>query len=93
DPLDAHLGTTIDSHKKGEVQAAIGRLAALTQELRCGALGLAHFNKAGITDLLTRINGSYDIQTILKISPMPPLDAMLVFRGLLAAGHIRLEEP
>jgi hypothetical protein len=43
--------------------------------------------------ILTRINGTYDIQTILKISPMPPLDAMLVFRGLLAAGHIRLEEP
>lgn len=40
--------------------------------------------------ILTRINDSYDIQTILKISPMPPLDAQLVFWRLLQAGHISL---
>lgn len=41
--------------------------------------------------LLTRINGSYDIQSLLKISPMPPLDAQIVFWKLVKAGHIRLE--
>ena len=65
DPLDAHLGT-IDSYKKAEVQAAIGRLAHLTQELRCGALGLAHFNKAGVTELLARINGSKAFATAVR---------------------------
>lgn len=38
--------------------------------------------------ILTRINGEYDIQTILKISPMPALDALLVFWRLREAEHI-----
>ena len=75
DPLDAHLGHTIDSHKKGEVQAAIGRLASLTQNLRCGALGLAHFNKASLGDLITRINGSRAfataVRSVLAVGPHP----------------------
>jgi tetratricopeptide (TPR) repeat protein len=41
--------------------------------------------------MLTRINGSYDIQSIVKITPMPQLDALLVFWKLLQAGHIKLE--
>ncbi len=40
--------------------------------------------------ILTRINGSYDVQTLLKISPMPALDARLVLFRLLEAGHISL---
>jgi hypothetical protein len=40
--------------------------------------------------VLSRIDGNYDIESILKISPMPPLEAQLVFRKLLHAGHIEL---
>lgn len=65
DPLDAHLGA-VDSHRKADVQSVIGRLAALTQQLRCGALGLAHFNKAGLNDLLVRINGSRGFSTAVR---------------------------
>jgi len=43
--------------------------------------------------ILSRVNGTYDIRTILKISPMPSIDALLVFRSLLAAGHINLIQP
>lgn len=43
--------------------------------------------------MLTRINGSYDIRSIVKISPMPQLDALLVFWRLHKAGHITLSEP
>lgn len=43
--------------------------------------------------ILSRINGSYDIQSILKISPMPPLEAQIVFWKLLRAGHITLRMP
>jgi len=43
--------------------------------------------------VLTRVNGSYDIQTILKITPVPPLEAQVVFWKLLEAGHIELREP
>ncbi len=40
--------------------------------------------------ILTRVNGSYDIRSIVKISPMPQIDALLVFYRLLEAGHIEL---
>ena len=43
--------------------------------------------------IFTRINGSYDIQTILKITPVPQLEAQVVFWKLLTAGHIELREP
>ena len=42
--------------------------------------------------ILTRVNGSYDIRSIVKISPMPQIDAMLVFFRLLEAGHISLKK-
>lgn len=41
--------------------------------------------------ILTRVNGSYDIRSIVKISPMPQIDALLVFYRLLEQGHIELK--
>jgi|SRR6185295_1795286 len=41
--------------------------------------------------MLTRINGSYDIQSIIKITPMSQLDALLVFWKLSSAGFVKLE--
>ncbi len=41
--------------------------------------------------MMTRINGSYDIQSIVKITPMPQLDALLVFWKLNEGGFIRVE--
>jgi hypothetical protein len=43
--------------------------------------------------MLTRINGSYDIQSILKITPMAQLDALMVFWKLASQGFIKLEAP
>jgi hypothetical protein len=40
--------------------------------------------------ILTRVNATYDIRSIVKISPMPQIDALLVFWRLLEAGHIEL---
>ncbi len=40
--------------------------------------------------MLTRINGTYDIQSIIKITPMPQIDALMVFWKLVKAGHVRL---
>ncbi|RPH53257.1 DUF4388 domain-containing protein [bacterium] len=40
--------------------------------------------------MLTRVNGSYDIQSILKITPMPQLDALIVFWKLSREGFIKL---
>lgn len=43
--------------------------------------------------MLTRINGMYDIHAILKITPMPQLDAMMLFWKMVSAGYIRLMPP
>jgi uncharacterized protein DUF4388 len=43
--------------------------------------------------MLTRINGTYDIQSILKMSPMPQLDALMLFWKLAGGGYIRLAPP
>lgn len=40
--------------------------------------------------ILSRLDGVYDLQTILKISPMPPLESQVVFWKLLQAGYIEL---
>ncbi|HEX3130419.1 MAG TPA: DUF4388 domain-containing protein [Thermoanaerobaculia bacterium] len=40
--------------------------------------------------MLTRLNGTYDIQSILKITPMPQLDALLVFWKLKKGGYIKV---
>lgn len=40
--------------------------------------------------ILTRINGTYDIQAILRISPMDQLEALLVFWKLRRDGHVKL---
>lgn len=41
--------------------------------------------------MLTRITGNYDIESIVKISPMTQMDALLVFWRLAREGHIKLE--
>jgi hypothetical protein len=40
--------------------------------------------------LLTRIDGTYDIRAIVKISPMSPLEAQIVIWELKEAGYIKL---
>jgi len=40
--------------------------------------------------ILSRLDGIYDLQTILKISPMPQLESQVVFWKLLQAGYIEL---
>lgn len=42
--------------------------------------------------ILSRVDGRYDIRSIVKISPMPRVDALLGFYRLLEAGHISLRE-
>jgi hypothetical protein len=40
--------------------------------------------------MLTRINGTYDISSIVKITPMPQIDALMVFWKMAKAGHLRI---
>ncbi len=41
--------------------------------------------------LLTRIDGSSSLQSILKLTPLPPLDAQLLFWKLHRAGHVSFQ--
>jgi hypothetical protein len=41
--------------------------------------------------ILTRIDGSYDIQSIAKISPMSEVETLLVFWKLADSGYIKLK--
>lgn len=41
--------------------------------------------------ILSRIDGNYDLGTILKISPIPPLETQVVLWQLLKDGHIYLD--
>ena len=69
---------------KGIVPKAVPHLARTLDELP--SLGISPQEAF----ILTRINDEYDIETIQKISPMPSLDAQLVFWRLLEAEHILL---
>ena len=40
--------------------------------------------------ILSRLDGIYDLQTILKISPMPQLESQVVFWKLLQAGYVEM---
>lgn len=40
--------------------------------------------------MLTRVDGSYDIKSILRMSPMPKIDALLLFWRLRESGHVAL---
>ena len=40
--------------------------------------------------MLTRIDGSYDIKSILRMSPMPKPDALLFFWKMRESGHVGL---
>jgi tetratricopeptide (TPR) repeat protein len=73
--------------KAGVMMGSIPQLAATMEQLTASKLS----PHEGF--MLTRVNGSYDIQSILKITPMQQLDALMVFWKLAAAGYIRLLPP
>jgi hypothetical protein len=41
--------------------------------------------------MLSRVNGVWDLGSIIKISPLRELDSMLIFRKLKQDGIIELE--
>ncbi len=70
----------------GVVPTAIPQLARTLEELT----QLKISPQEGF--LLTRLNGSYDLQSIVKMSSMPTLDVQVVVWKLLQAGHLRIEK-
>jgi putative DNA primase/helicase len=86
DPVDAHLGGGVDSHKKAEVQAALGSLARLAQRFDCAVLAVAHLNKGDSRDVLTKVVGSVgfttSVRAVLAVGEHPdePADRVCVLR-------------
>lgn len=73
--------------RSGVTLASIPQVTATMEQLTSASLS----PQEGF--MLTRINGVYDIQSILKITPMPQLDALMLFWKLATAGFIRLLPP
>lgn len=47
DPISAHLGKAVDSHRDADVRAVLRPLADLARRLRVAVLAVAHLNKGG----------------------------------------------
>ena len=75
-----------DLKKEGVVPEAIPMVAVPMHDL--GRVRVSA--KAGF--LLSRIDGRYDLASILKISPMQQLEALLVVRELVKAGVVKLKK-
>lgn len=73
--------------KSGVTLVSIPQVTATMEQLTSSALSPSE----GF--MLTRINGTYDIQSILKITPMAQLDALMLFWKLAQVGYIRLLPP
>lgn len=58
DPLGAHLGSTLDTHRDAAVRQALAPLAGYMDELGAACMGVVHWSKAPTTVALDRVNGS-----------------------------------
>ncbi len=88
---DAKVAAAIS---KGErrIQAALeldGIKLTIVPKLECGMDELTQLSispQEGF--MLTRVDGSYDLKSILKMSPMPPVDAQMLVWRLKKLGHV-----
>jgi len=58
DPLGAHLGSTLDTHRDAAVRQALAPLAGHMDALSAACVGIVHWNKAPTVQALDRVNGS-----------------------------------
>jgi hypothetical protein len=80
---EAEVRTTLQ--EAGVKPSAVPRLTKSLEELTTSQLT----RNEGF--VLSRVNGSYDIASIVKISSLPELDALVAFFRLAEAGHLVLE--
>ena len=71
--------------RAGVTLAAIPKLAVTMEQLTTSKLS----PQEGF--MMTRVNGTYDIQSIVKITPMPQLDALMVFWKLVQGRFLTME--
>jgi len=69
----------------------VGLSLSAVPKLKCGMdelSGLKISPQEGF--MLTRVDGTYDIKSILQMSPMPKVDAQMLFWRLKKTGHVLL---
>ena len=85
---------TDDEVKMGEekVIKALERLGVKLSSVPKLKCGLDELTKLDISPqegfMLTRVDGSYDVKSILKMSPMPKVDALVLFWRLNRSGQV-----
>lgn len=58
DPLMAHLGGKVDSHKDQGIRSALAPLARLAEDCDLAVVAVSHFNKGEASSALSRVGGS-----------------------------------
>jgi 5S rRNA maturation endonuclease (ribonuclease M5) len=75
DPLTAHLGAEVNSHKDQDVRRALGPLARVADRTGCAIVAVVHLNKVISSDLFMKIGGSVGIgaaaRSILLVATDP----------------------
>lgn len=79
DPLMAHLGGSVNSHRDADVRRALAPLADLAHRLGCAVVVVRHLNKSGRSTAIYRGGGSIGIIGAARV-------------GLLLAEHPEQED-
>jgi hypothetical protein len=93
--LDQADGRTSEALREAEraIKAALDRDGVSGERVPELAIALPALTKRSFTPhegfVLSRINGQWDVKSIMKISPMKELDVLMIFQKLLRDGVIR----
>jgi hypothetical protein len=93
--LDPNDGRTADSLREAEkeIKAALGTDGVSGEKIPELAISLQKLQERPFTPaegfVLSRINGQWDVKSIMKISPMKELEVLMVFQKFLKDGVIR----
>lgn len=90
---NATIQSAVETGEKS-VQQALERDGVNLSSVPKLECGLGELTKLDISPqegfMLTRVDGSFDLKSILKMSPMPQVDAQLFFWRLRKLGHVKL---
>ncbi|MFY9551644.1 MAG: DUF4388 domain-containing protein [Thermoanaerobaculia bacterium] len=93
--LDPADGRTADALREAEreIKSALGRDGVSGEKVPELAVPLHTLTQRSFSPhegfVLSRINGHWDVKSIMKISPMKELDVLMIFQKLLRDGVIR----
>ena len=96
--LDPSDGRTSDALREAEraIKASLGQDGVTGERVPELSVALQALTKRSFTPhegfVLSRINGQWDVKSIMKISPMKELDVLMIFQKLLRDGVIHWKE-